>query len=84
GGASGGTGGASAGTGGASAGPGGASGSTGGTGGASGGTGGTGGGPTDPYAAARQACVDGINQYRATLGLAPYARWTSAEACADS
>ena len=26
-------------------------------------------------------CVKTINDYRATLGLAPYARWTSAETC---
>jgi hypothetical protein len=31
----------------------------------------------------RQKCVDKINEYRATLGLAPYQRWTSAESCAD-
>jgi hypothetical protein len=31
----------------------------------------------------RQKCVDQINEYRATLGLAPYQRWNSAEACAD-
>ena len=31
----------------------------------------------------RQLCIDLINQYRATLGLAPYTRWTSAEGCAD-
>jgi hypothetical protein len=31
----------------------------------------------------RQLCVDLINQYRATLSLAPYERWTSAETCAD-
>jgi hypothetical protein len=43
---------------------------------------GSGSGPGQ-YAWARQACVDGINQYRATLGLKPYARWTSAESCAD-
>ena len=34
-----------------------------------------------PTAAA--LCVDTINQYRATLGLAAYARWTDAEGCAD-
>jgi len=41
--------------------------------------------------AAAQLCVDTINMYRATLGLAPYARWTpeqeacvSAEALSDS
>lgn len=38
---------------------------------------------SDPYASARQACVNAINQYRATLNLAPYTRWTSAESCAD-
>lgn len=37
----------------------------------------------DSYAAARQACVDRINEYRSTEGLPPYARWTEAEACAD-
>jgi hypothetical protein len=31
----------------------------------------------------RQLCVDLINQYRATLGLVPYERWTSAETCVD-
>ncbi len=30
-----------------------------------------------------QLCVDTINQYRATLGLKPYVRWTSAETCSD-
>lgn len=37
------------------------------------------GGGTD-YA---QHCVDTINGYRATLGLAPYARWQSNESCVD-
>jgi hypothetical protein len=37
----------------------------------------------DPLAAARVTCVDEINKYRATLGLKPYAGWTSAEKCAD-
>ncbi len=32
---------------------------------------------------AEQLCVDTINQYRATLGLAPYQRWTDSESCAD-
>jgi len=32
---------------------------------------------------ASEACVDRINQYRGTLGLPPYARWTRAERCAD-
>jgi len=39
----------------------------------------TGGGGVDPA----QTCVDGINAFRATLGLAPYARWTAQEACAS-
>ena len=30
-----------------------------------------------------QSCVDGINQYRATLGVAPLARWTPNESCVD-
>ena len=38
----------------------------------------------DPYAAARQACVDYINKLRATLGRPPYARWTANEACTDT
>ncbi len=33
--------------------------------------------------AARVACVDGINQYRATLKLPPYAGWSDADTCAD-
>ncbi len=32
---------------------------------------------------AAQYCVDKINAYRATLGLPPYGRWQSAEACTD-
>ena len=31
---------------------------------------------------ASQICVDRINQYRASIGLPPYARWTGAESCA--
>ncbi|MBI5490139.1 MAG: hypothetical protein HY905_22585 [Deltaproteobacteria bacterium] len=38
----------------------------------------------DRWGAFRQDCVDKINSYRATLGLAPYQRWASAESCADS
>jgi len=34
--------------------------------------------------ASAQLCVDTINQYRSSLGLPPYARWTEAEECADS
>ena len=37
----------------------------------------------DPDEAATQLCVDTINMYRATLGLAALARWTDAEACSD-
>jgi len=33
---------------------------------------------------AEQQCVDIINNYRATLSLPPYARWTDAEMCASS
>lgn len=44
---------------------------------------GGGGGGNDVYAAAREHCVEVINQYRATLGLAAYTRWTGGEACAD-
>lgn len=40
-------------------------------------------GSTDPYAQARQDCVDQINQYRASLGLPALTRWTAAEACVD-
>jgi hypothetical protein len=39
----------------------------------------TGGGGVD----AAQLCVDGINAFRATLGLPAYARWTPEEACAS-
>ena len=42
-----------------------------------------GGAPPPSPAGAAQDCVDAINGYRATLGLAPYARWTQAESCAD-
>ena len=31
-----------------------------------------------------QTCVDTINDYRATLDLPPYERWTDAEPCTDS
>ena len=30
-----------------------------------------------------QQCVDTINAYRASMGLAPYQRWTSNESCTD-
>lgn len=48
-----------------------------------GGSGQGGGGPVDPYAAARTACINKINQLRATVGAPPYAQWTAAEQCAD-
>jgi hypothetical protein len=73
---------------GGSAGTGGKSGN-GGTAGAAGtssaGTSGTGGsGSVDPYASARQTCVDRVNTLRATKGLGPIPRLASAEDCADS
>jgi len=37
----------------------------------------------DPLASYRQRCVDQINEYRATEGKPPYARWSSAELCSD-
>jgi hypothetical protein len=48
-----------------------------------GGGGGGGGDGSGGGAGAAQLCVDTINMYRATLNLAPYARWTDQEACAD-
>jgi hypothetical protein len=44
---------------------------------------GDGAGGSDPFEAARTACIDKINSLRATIGLAPYKRWTSAEKCVD-
>jgi hypothetical protein len=38
---------------------------------------------SDPYDAARQACVDKINAWRAGLGLPAFQRWTATEGCAD-
>ena len=52
------------------------------TGSASTGTASTGSG-TDPYEAAREACVGKINTLRATKGLPPFARWKEAESCVD-
>lgn len=40
--------------------------------------------PADPFAAARKACVDAVNQARATKGLAPLQRYLAKEACADA
>lgn len=53
------------------------------TGGASTGGSATGGSTGDPYEQYRQACIDKINELRATKSLAPYARWKSAESCVD-
>ena len=44
---------------------------------------GTSGASGDPNSAAA-VCVDSINHYRAMKGLAPYARWSETETCADS
>lgn len=41
------------------------------------------GGKVDPYEAEREACVDRINEFRATEGLAPLERWTEQEECVD-
>jgi hypothetical protein len=38
---------------------------------------------TDKYAADRQACVDRINGFRATLNLPSLKRWTAEETCTD-
>ncbi len=38
---------------------------------------------SDPFAAARQTCVDRINQYRARVRVAPIARDASSEPCDD-
>lgn len=38
---------------------------------------------SDPFEANRQACVDKINELRATLGLPPLERWRDAESCVD-
>ena len=86
GGGSGGGGGGSGGSGGSSGNGGSSSGGDGGSGNASGSGGGGSGGtdPGDPFAAARQECVDRINAFRATLGLPPYERWTAQEGCSDS
>ncbi len=60
------------------------SGGTGGSGGRGGSTGGVGGGVDGGSAGnVEQLCVDTINNYRATLGLPPYARWNAEETCAD-
>lgn len=38
---------------------------------------------SDPFEAAREACVTKINTLRATKGLPPFARWKEAESCVD-
>lgn len=83
------TGGSNSGSGGSTSGSGGSNSATGGssngTGGSSSGSGGGGnvGNSGDPLDQARQACVDRINDFRATLGLPPYQRWVEQEACTD-
>src|SRR6478752_1916638 len=52
-------------------------------GGSGGNTGGSGSNANDKYAADRQACVDRINGFRATLNLPALKRWTDEEACTD-
>jgi hypothetical protein len=89
-----GTGGFNPGTGGVDPGTGGFGPATGGVGPATGGapatggtpaTGGSSGGGSDDLDALRQACVDEINRYRATLSLAPLRRATpEQEACSDT
>src|SRR5688572_28589746 len=37
----------------------------------------------DPYAASRAACINKINELRATKGLPAYGQWTAAESCSD-
>lgn len=39
---------------------------------------------SDPYEAAREACVGEINRLRATNGLPPLARWRGVEDCMDN
>jgi hypothetical protein len=52
--------------------------------GSGGGSNGSGGASTGSNGDAAQQCVDIINNYRATLNLAPYARWTDQESCAST
>ncbi|MGH7284235.1 MAG: CAP domain-containing protein [Polyangiaceae bacterium] len=40
-------------------------------------------GADDQYAADRKLCVDTINQYRATIGVAALTEWSDGESCAD-
>ncbi len=42
-----------------------------------------GGSDTDPSAFERDPCVDRINAFRATEGIAPLERWVDAESCSD-
>ena len=54
----------------------------GGGGGGNGGTGGTG-NPANAYDTAAQVCVDKINEYRQSLKLPVYERWTDQETCVN-
>jgi hypothetical protein len=58
----------------------GASSGAGSSGGSSGGAGSSSGGASTDAA---KVCFDTINQYRASIGLPAYARWTSGESCVD-
>jgi hypothetical protein len=40
-------------------------------------------GMTDPFEAAREACIAKINALRATKSRAPYSRWMAVESCVD-
>jgi hypothetical protein len=44
---------------------------------------GSGSSANDKYASDRQACVDRINGFRATLNLPPLKRWNAEESCTD-
>lgn len=70
-------------SGGTSGGTSGASSSSGDPGSSSGGTSGTSGTTTGGDGSAAEICVATINEYRKTKGLAPYARWSETESCAD-
>ncbi len=39
--------------------------------------------PSNPHDVAAQHCVDVINMYRASVGVAPVSRWVDAEACSN-
>jgi hypothetical protein len=51
--------------------------------GGAGGSGGDDSNPDNPQDAAAKVCLDTINGYRASLGLAAYTRWTEQETCSN-